>query len=89
MPYVSTALKFVPYMVSDVLANIESGLSLSPVRCQAISRTDVDWLSIRIFSRNKLMRNLNQHTKFFLEENGLKYIDCQMVTVYKASVWFS
>ena len=84
MPYVSTALMFDPYMVSDVLANIESGLSLSPVRCQAISRTDVDWLSIRIF-----MRNLNQHTKFFLEENGLKYIDCQMVTVYKASMWFS
>ena len=52
--------------------NIGSGNGLSPVRRQAITRTNVDLLSIGP-SGNKFQWNLIQNARLFIQENALKH----------------
>ena len=72
-------------MVSDILVNIDSGNGLAPVRCQAITWTNVDLYcqlntQLQPYGKSESKYEVFHSTKFFLQ-----YV-CYFI---QALVWYS
>ena len=63
------------------LVSFASGNGLSPVRCQAITWTSADLLSIGPTLGNKFKWNSNENRKLFIHENTFENVICKIAAI--------